>query len=174
MKPFPETLFIETTTRCNLSCPMCARSAPGWAGGCGDMDFALFQRLDQALAHARAVVLNGMGEPLLHPDLPRMIRFVKERQPEGGWCGLQTNALRPLPLVHGPAALPGQLRARLCAVAATLLQQCCNVSRGPLTAAGVSARVASVAPCADAETTQQRGAHGQAQGSVHLFKKRWT
>jgi putative metalloenzyme radical SAM/SPASM domain maturase len=93
MTSFPHSLFIETTTRCNLSCPMCARCAPGWRGGFGDMDFALFERLDEPLRHAQAVILNGMGEPLLHPDLPRMIRFVKQRQPKGGWCGLQTNGL---------------------------------------------------------------------------------
>lgn len=93
MTPFPQTLFVETTTRCNLSCPMCARCAPGWRGGFGDMDFALFERLDEPLRHARAVILNGMGEPLLHPDLPRMVRHVKQRQPADGWCGLQTNGL---------------------------------------------------------------------------------
>jgi len=93
MTSFPQTLFVETTTRCNLQCPMCARCGPGWRGGFGDMDFALFERLDQPLRHARAVILNGMGEPLLHPDLARMIRYVKERQPAGGWCGLQTNGL---------------------------------------------------------------------------------
>lgn len=91
MTNFPRSLFLETTTRCNLACPMCARCAPGWRGGFGDMDFALFERLDEPLRHAQVVILNGMGEPLLHPDLPRMIRFVKERQPKGGWCGLQTN-----------------------------------------------------------------------------------
>jgi len=93
MTSFPRTLFIETTTRCNLSCAMCARCQPGWHGGFGDMDFALFERLDGAVRHAHAVVLNGMGEPLLHPELPRMVRFVSERLPEGGWCGLQTNGL---------------------------------------------------------------------------------
>ncbi len=72
---------------------MCARCQPGWEGGFGDLDFGLFERLGEPLRHARAVVLNGMGEPLLHPDLPRMVRFVKQRQPEGGWCGLQTNGL---------------------------------------------------------------------------------
>lgn len=93
MTSFPRTLFIETTTRCNLSCAMCARCRPGWQDGFGDMDFALFERLDGAVRHAHAVILNGMGEPLLHPELPRMIRFVSQRLPAGGWCGLQTNGL---------------------------------------------------------------------------------
>lgn len=93
MTSFPKTLFIETTTRCNLSCAMCARCRPGWQGGFGDMDFAVFERLDEPIRHAQAVILNGMGEPLLHPELPRMVRFVSERLPVGGWCGLQTNGL---------------------------------------------------------------------------------
>jgi len=93
MDRFPQSLFVEVTTRCNLSCPMCARCAPGWRGGFGDMDMAVFRRLDEPLRHARVVVLNGMGEPLLHPDLPDMVRYAKKRQPEGGWCGLQTNGL---------------------------------------------------------------------------------
>ncbi len=93
MTEHPRTLFIETTTRCNLACPMCVKNAPGWRGGCGDMAPALFARLDEPLRHARAVILNGMGEPLLHPDLPRFIAQVKERQPDGGWCGMQTNGL---------------------------------------------------------------------------------
>lgn len=93
MTRFPKTLFVETTTRCNLSCAMCARCQPGWQGGFGDMDYALFERLGEAFGHALGVILNGMGEPLLHLDLPRMIRFVSERLPEGGWCGLQTNGL---------------------------------------------------------------------------------
>ncbi|MDQ7836477.1 MAG: radical SAM/SPASM family putative metalloenzyme maturase [Humidesulfovibrio sp.] len=93
MSDFPRTLFIETTTRCNLACPMCVKNQPGWQGGAGDMDFALFERLAPAFGHAQAVILNGMGEPLMHPDLPRMVAFAKARMPEGGWCGLQTNAL---------------------------------------------------------------------------------
>ncbi len=107
MTSFPQTLFIETTTRCNLACPMCARCAPGWQGGFGDMDLALFERLDESLRHAEAVILNGMGEPLLHPDLGRMIRYVKQRQPANGWCGLQTNGLLLTPALAAELADAG-------------------------------------------------------------------
>ncbi|MBU1039479.1 MAG: radical SAM/SPASM family putative metalloenzyme maturase [Proteobacteria bacterium] len=112
MSDFPQTLFIESTTRCNLACPMCVKNQPGWQGGAGDMDYALFQRLGPAFAHARAVVLNGMGEPLMHPDLPRMVAFAKARMPEGGWCGLQTNALL-LDEARGEAVANQLLRAGL-------------------------------------------------------------
>jgi MoaA/NifB/PqqE/SkfB family radical SAM enzyme len=90
---FPSTPFIETTTRCNLACPMCVRTGPGWRGGSGDMSPAVFERLSGLFSQARAVVLNGMGEPLLHPELPRMVARVKELLPPEGWCGLQINGL---------------------------------------------------------------------------------
>jgi len=93
MSDFPRTLFVETTTRCNLACPMCVKNAPGWRGGEGHMAWEVFERLEPAFAHAQTVILNGMGEPLLHPDLPRMIALTKARQPKDGWCGLQTNGL---------------------------------------------------------------------------------
>lgn len=93
MSDFPRTLFVETTTRCNLACPMCVKNAPGWRGGEGHMAWEVFERLEPAFVHAQAVILNGMGEPLLHPDLPRMIALAKARQPADGWCGLQTNGL---------------------------------------------------------------------------------
>lgn len=93
MIDFPRTLYVETTTRCNLTCPMCVKNTPGWRGGEGHMTWEVFERLDTALAHAEAVILNGIGEPLLNPALPRMIALTKARQPKGGWCGLQTNGL---------------------------------------------------------------------------------
>lgn len=93
MSDFPRSLFVEVTTRCNLACPMCVKNTPGWQGGEGHMAWEVFERLEPALCHAEAVVLNGIGEPLLNPDLPRMIALTKARQPKGGWCGLQTNGL---------------------------------------------------------------------------------
>ncbi|OIO03505.1 MAG: hypothetical protein AUJ49_04385 [Desulfovibrionaceae bacterium CG1_02_65_16] len=93
MSDFPRTLFVETTTRCNLTCPMCVKNAPGWRGGEGHMAWTTFEHLEPALPHAGAVVLNGTGEPLLQPELPRMIARAKALQPKDGWCGLQTNGL---------------------------------------------------------------------------------
>lgn len=93
MNDFPRSLFVEVTTRCNLACPMCVKNSPDWLGGEGHMPWEVFQRLESALPQAGAVVLNGIGESLLHPRLPDMVAFVKARQPEDGWCGLQTNGL---------------------------------------------------------------------------------
>lgn len=107
MSDFPRTLFVETTTRCNLACPMCVKNQPGWQGGEGHMDLALFQRLAPDLARAEAVVLNGMGEPLTHPDLPRMVALVKACQPREGWCGLQTNGLLLTPEIAEGLASAG-------------------------------------------------------------------
>ncbi len=71
-------LYIEPTSRCNLSCRTCIRNT--WKEPLGDMPWALFERLSSQLAsfsHLESVMFAGFGEPTAHPDLPRMIRAVK-------------------------------------------------------------------------------------------------
>ncbi len=76
---FPLTLSIEPTSRCNLSCVTCP---PKHRAG-GDMEWDLFRSLiDQSAEAGRRlmITLHKDGEPTLHPDLPRMVRYVKERR----------------------------------------------------------------------------------------------
>ncbi len=91
LRPYPSKIFIETTTRCNLQCPMCLKQSQNGEFSEGDMSPATFNALLPALSTAEAVVLNGIGEPLLHPSLEDFIRRAKERMGRGGWVGFQSN-----------------------------------------------------------------------------------
>lgn len=92
-KPFPTKLQVEVTTRCNMRCAMCVKAAPDSNICEADLDIQTFRKLAPALEHCEALVLNGIGEPLLHPDLAEMAAFARERMPEHGWIGFQTNGL---------------------------------------------------------------------------------
>ncbi|WP_047960252.1 radical SAM/SPASM family putative metalloenzyme maturase [Desulfovibrio sp. TomC] len=87
----PSRLFVETTSRCNLRCPMCVKhSGPGHAPE-GDMSPAIFEALEPAFPQLQALILNGIGEPLLHPRLEACIQAGKRSMPAGSWIGFQTN-----------------------------------------------------------------------------------
>lgn len=88
---FPAKIYVELTTRCNLRCPMCVKQAAGSGIVEGDMPLAVFERLLPSLAHARSLVLNGIGEPLLHPDLEAIIGLARSRMPADGAIGFQSN-----------------------------------------------------------------------------------
>ncbi|HNW92252.1 MAG TPA: radical SAM protein [bacterium] len=74
----PHYLIVETTTRCNLSCRFCPRTAEGVTGG-QDMAVADFVRILDQFPLLEGVVVQGIGEPLLHPGLFDMIRVARER-----------------------------------------------------------------------------------------------
>jgi MoaA/NifB/PqqE/SkfB family radical SAM enzyme len=74
----PVCLYLETTNRCNLLCTTCPRTYAELEPP-ADMSWALFTSIvDQVPGLARAV-LHGVGEPMLVKDLPRMVRYLKER-----------------------------------------------------------------------------------------------
>ena len=65
-------IYIEITNRCNLSCSFC----PGTSRSPEDMDPALFEKAArESLPLAGQVYLHVMGEPLLHPDIARIVAF---------------------------------------------------------------------------------------------------
>ena len=67
---------IDITTRCELACQMCIRRGlPGWTET--DMDLGDFVRLVPSFDDVETVVLQGWGEPLLHPALVPMVRAAK-------------------------------------------------------------------------------------------------
>jgi MoaA/NifB/PqqE/SkfB family radical SAM enzyme len=74
----PVCLYLEVTNRCNLLCETCPRTFEALEPP-ADMGFERFCSIvDQVPGVARAV-LHGVGEPMLVRDLPRMIRYLKER-----------------------------------------------------------------------------------------------
>jgi putative metalloenzyme radical SAM/SPASM domain maturase len=104
LRNFPTKLFVETTTRCNLNCFMCVKQNRGSEINDGDFSPELFARLEPALPHIEALILNGIGEPLLNSHLEPFIRRAKKLMPASGWIGFQSNGvlmthLRALSLV---------------------------------------------------------------------------
>lgn len=87
----PSKLYIEITTRCNLKCPMCPKQAPGNGIVDGDMSAETFDGIKPALPGLEALILNGIGEPLLHPSLERFIAIAKQEMSADAWVGFQTN-----------------------------------------------------------------------------------
>ena len=93
LREYPTRLFVETTTRCNLKCSMCVKQTSDNGIIEGDISPAVFSALEPALPGAESLVLNGIGEPLLHPQLEDFIRTAKRLMPEGSWVGFQSNGL---------------------------------------------------------------------------------
>ncbi len=99
-RPFPSKLFVETTTHCNLRCPMCAKQARDSAVVDGDMSEATFAALEPAFPTLESLVLNGIGEPLMHPYLLEWVARARRVMPDSAWIGFQSNGL----LLDGPLA----------------------------------------------------------------------
>lgn len=91
LRNYPTKLFVETTSRCNLNCFMCVKQSDKGAIVDGDLADTTFARIGDALPHLDALVLNGIGEPLLHRGLEEFIRLAKARMPARGWVGFQSN-----------------------------------------------------------------------------------
>ncbi|NLZ17223.1 MAG: radical SAM/SPASM family putative metalloenzyme maturase [Desulfobulbaceae bacterium] len=90
---YPKKVYVELTTRCNLQCPMCLKFSEGSCIEEGDLPLALFKKLAPSLAHTEFLVLNGIGEPLLHPDLEEIIAIARAVMPADGRIGFQSNGL---------------------------------------------------------------------------------
>ncbi len=90
---YPQKIYVELTTRCNLQCRMCVKYAPGSRIVEEDLPFALFRNLDSALTRAKTLILNGIGEPLLHPQLFDIVAFSRERMAPQAVIGFQSNGV---------------------------------------------------------------------------------
>lgn len=87
--PAPVELYLEVTNRCNLRCRTCPQFF-GMAEAFHDLSWERFLAVTDQVPHLRRVVLHGIGEPLLHPDLGRMVRHLKGR---GAYVLFNSNAL---------------------------------------------------------------------------------
>jgi len=80
--PFPLHLDVESSSMCNLRCPMCPRTIyvkRGMWRYNGNISAPLFRKIiDEGAAKGLcAVSLNSLGEPLLHPNIVEMVRYAK-------------------------------------------------------------------------------------------------
>jgi MoaA/NifB/PqqE/SkfB family radical SAM enzyme len=83
----PVCLYLETTNRCNLLCVTCPRTFEALEPP-ADMSWDLFTSIIDQFPRIARVVLHGVGEPMMVPALPRMIRYLKDR---GSYVLFNTN-----------------------------------------------------------------------------------
>ncbi len=74
----PVCLYLEVTNRCNLLCETCPRTFEDLEAP-ADMSWELFTSIVDQVPSIARVVLHGVGEPMLVHNLPRMIRYLKDR-----------------------------------------------------------------------------------------------
>lgn len=80
---FPLCLDIETTTVCNLKCPMCPRTTAikkGLPFLIKHMEFSLFKKIinEGSKYGLSSIKMMYLGEPLAHPDVTKQIRYAKK------------------------------------------------------------------------------------------------
>lgn len=88
----PRQLYIEVTNRCNslcASCPLTYDHFVPWEPK-RHLSWVRFRHLVDQLPRIERAVLHGIGEPLLNPELPRMIAHLKQR---GAYVLFNTNAV---------------------------------------------------------------------------------
>ena len=74
----PVCVYLETTNRCNLLCTTCPRTYEELEPP-ADMSWELFRSIVDQIPNLSRAVLHGVGEPMLVKNLPRMVRYLKER-----------------------------------------------------------------------------------------------
>src|SRR5262249_3206470 len=102
--------LVEITSNCNLQCPMCfAESGPGGQ----NIDFATYKRMVDRYVQLEGIAdvlqLSG-GEPTLHPELVRMVRYAYDQPIQA--VMVNTNGIR---LARDPALVAelAEMRDRL-------------------------------------------------------------
>jgi len=83
----PVCLYLETTNRCNLLCTTCPRTYEELEPP-ADMSWVLFTSIVDQIPQLARAVLHGVGEPMLVKNLPRMVRYLKDR---GSYVLFNTN-----------------------------------------------------------------------------------
>ena len=85
----PRALQVEVTGACNLRCRMClVRYRPALNRLTASLTFETFRRLVDAAPGLDTITLQGLGEPLMAPDLFPMLAYAKAR---GIRAGFNTN-----------------------------------------------------------------------------------
>lgn len=80
---FPLHLDFDITRKCNLRCPMCDRTIllerGEWING--EMDFKLAKKVigEGSKNGLHAIKLSYLGEPLLYKNLPKLVKYAKDK-----------------------------------------------------------------------------------------------
>lgn len=93
MLKYPSRIYLETTTRCNLTCSMCVKQSSGGGIIEGDFDPLMFPSIDTVLPEVSTLILSGIGEPLLYPHLEKLVYYASQRMRPGAEIGFQTNGM---------------------------------------------------------------------------------
>lgn len=103
-KPFPETMSIELTNKCNLRCNFCPHSAIQMKKREIDWEvFAKFINDLKELKHVARVIPVGLGEPFLYSHWEEALRYCKHHLPS-----------TPLRLVTNGVAVDEDVAKALC------------------------------------------------------------
>src|SRR5262245_21113463 len=84
----PVCVYLEGTHRCQRLCTTCPRTDAQLEPP-ADMSWDLLSSIVDELPRLARAVLHGVGEPMLVANLPRMVRYLKER---GVYVLFNTNA----------------------------------------------------------------------------------
>ncbi len=79
-KPDIKKIYIEVSSRCNLNCITCIRHS--WSLEHQDMSLELFKEIVQQLdsfPNLKKVVIGGLGEPFMNPDIMKMTELIKNK-----------------------------------------------------------------------------------------------
>lgn len=83
--PWPETIVLDWTDYCNLKCMFCWREEFEQQNGSKGnfISFDNIRMLERPLRAAKYLVLSsGIGEPLLHPELDKLLPWIYEVNPK--------------------------------------------------------------------------------------------
>lgn len=75
-----QKLYLEVSSQCNFACEMCFRHS--FSTPFGSMSEELLNKVRdeiETLPGLKEIVLGGLGEPLLHPQINELISFIKSK-----------------------------------------------------------------------------------------------
>lgn len=80
--PYPTTIMLELTNKCNLHCTTCPREYDyGKKMTLGNMEPELAKKIvDETYPYVQSMGLTGMGETLFAPTLIEVAKYIKEKK----------------------------------------------------------------------------------------------
>jgi hypothetical protein len=77
----PRSIRLDASTLCQLRCPSCPTGTGQTAKSLGEgyLSFADFRRIVDENPRISKIELSNWGEPLLNPDLPRIVKYAYRR-----------------------------------------------------------------------------------------------